>query len=62
MCQGRKPRPSGEEESTKDMLFSFLPAAARNRLRAIGLELAPGATLPPPVAVVSQGQSLHHSE
>jgi len=31
-------------------------------LRAIGLELAPAAALPPPVAVVSQGQSLHHSE
>jgi hypothetical protein len=56
------PIPSGEEESKEDMLFSFLPAHDKNSLHAIGLELAPDAALPLPVAVVSQGQSLHHSE
>jgi len=57
-----RPIPSGEEDSAEDRSSHFCPPDGKNRLRTIGLELAPAAALPPPVAVVSQGQSLHHSE
>jgi hypothetical protein len=43
-------------------LFSFFPDDSQEPLAFTKLELAPVAALRLPVAVVSSGQSLHHSE
>jgi hypothetical protein len=50
------------EEKREHGSSHFFPSVGKNRLQTRRLELAPGAILRPPVAVVSQGQSLHHSE
>ena len=54
------PVSSGEEVSKR--LFSFFPGGRKNRLRAPGWNWHLARRLLPPVAVVSSGQSLHHSE